>query len=133
MTPDPEPDRDTVTEMEAEQPADTLRRAAKLMRERVAELPPLPWKAEGRDVLATQDYEADEAHGWLPDWGCAFNVAVCARQDEAEHIATWSPPVALAVADWLEAEAADAGPFPLRFPQALAVARAYLGILESAA
>ena len=114
--------------MTDETPAEIIRRAAKLMRERVAELPPLPWKAEGRDVLATQDYEADEARGWLPDWGCAFNVAVCARQDEAEHVAAWSPPVALALADWLD-EAADAyETFSGAAPgHSLKVARAYLG------
>jgi hypothetical protein len=115
-----------------ETPVETIRRAAKLMRERVAELPPLPWKAEGRDVLATQDYEADEARGWLPDWGCAYNVAVCARQDEAEHIASWSPVAVLAVADWLEAEAERAErphalPLHSLSPGPLAVARAYLG------
>ncbi len=112
----------------SESPAEVIRRAAALMRERVRELAPLPWQADGRDVLATQDYEADEAHGWLPDWGRAFNVAVCARQDEAEHIASWSPPAALAVADWLEV-IADSKPlgFAPGFDQALKVARAYLG------
>lgn len=119
--------------MAHESPADVIHRAAALMRERVAELPPLPWKAEGRDVLATQDYEADEARGWLPDWGRAYNVAVCPRQDEAEHVASWSPPVALAVAEWLGAAAATAeraeaeGASIHPDSHALKVARAYLG------
>jgi len=113
-----------------ENPAETIRRAAALMRERAEAMPPPPWRAEGRDVTATQDYSGDD---FDPDWDCAFNVAVCRRQDEAEHIASWHPLVALAVADWLDREAAfiDAQVFPRsdpameRYP--LAVARAYLG------
>ena len=113
-----------------ETPAEVMRRAAGLMRERATELPPGPWRAEGRDVTATQDYHGDD---WNPDWDFGFNVAVCRRQDEAEHIAAWSPLAALAVADLLEREAAliDAQVFPQsdpameRYP--LAVARAYLG------
>ena len=86
-------------------PAEMLRRTAKLMRERVEPLPPSPWRAEGRDVTATQDYEDDGS--W--DWDRGYVIAACPRQDEAEHIAAWSPPVTLAVAEWLEGCARDAG------------------------
>ena len=110
-----------------ETPAEVLRRAAGLMRERLAELPPSPWRAEGRDVMATQDYHGDD---WNPDWDFGFNVAVCRRQDEAEHIASWSSSVALAVAEWLETEAhmvgiRDNSPEGHTF-HALKIARAYL-------
>lgn len=88
-----------------ETPSEVMRRAAGLMRERVAELPPSPWRAEGRDVMATQDYHGDD---WEPDWDFGLNVAVCRRQDEAEYIASWGPGVALAVAEWLEGAAAEA-------------------------
>ena len=82
----------------SESPAEVIRRAAALMRERVQELPPSPWRGEGRDVTATQDYEGDGS--W--DWDRGYIVAACPRQDEAEHIASWSPPVALAAANLLE-------------------------------
>lgn len=113
--------------MSAESPAETIRRAAKLMRERADALPPVPWHAEGRDVTATQDYEGGE-----PDWDCAFNVAVCRRQDEAQHVAAMHN-AALDIAGLLEREAAliDAQAFPESDPAMakypLAVARAYLG------
>lgn len=114
----------------SESPAATIRRAAVLMRERVRELCPLPWKAEGRDVLATQDYSAGE-DGWLPDWDHTFNVAACPRQDEAEHIASWHP-VAVAgfaaalevLADEMEADCRDG---LLTAAALLNAARLYLG------
>lgn len=51
------------------------------------------------------------------------------RYDDAEHIASWHPAVALAVADWLDKEAAwvDLGAANSPDNEALAVARAYLG------
>lgn len=109
--------------MNDESPAETIRRAAQLMRERAEAMPPGLWRAEGRDVTATQDYEGDE-----PDWDCAFNVAVCRRQDEAQHVAAMHN-AARDIAGWLEREAAliDApgGAAAERYP--LAAARAYLG------
>jgi hypothetical protein len=112
--------------MNDEQPAETIRRAAKLMIERADALPPVPWHAEGRDITATQDYEGDE-----PDWNSAFNVAVCRRQDESQHIAAMHN-TTRDLARWLEREAAliDALAFPesdpamVKYP--LAVALAYL-------
>jgi hypothetical protein len=107
--------------------AETLRRAARLMRERAeAATCVFPWRAEGRDVTATQDYD-----GFDPDWNMGFTLAACMRQDEAEHIASWHPLVALAVADLLDKLAwlHDVAPEALGVDitgRVLKVARAYL-------
>lgn len=91
--------------------AGTLRAAAALMRER-AEAAICPgiedfWTAERREVVSP-----------------GGQVALAVDKVEAEHIASWHPAVALAVAAWLEDEAtrADWGA-----SHALTVARAYLG------
>ena len=91
---------------------DELRAAAKLMRERASLVPPPPWHLH-RTQITTDDGANVIADSGLPE--------------RSRYVASWHPGVALAVAEWLEAEAADAEVFPLRFPQALAVARAYLG------
>ena len=48
-----------------ERPSEMMRRAARLMWERAKPMPPPPWRAEGRDVTATQDY----------NWDYGFEVA----------------------------------------------------------
>ena len=111
-----------------ETPAEVLRRAAKAMRERLAELPPSPWRAEGRDVTATQDYQDDGA--W--DWGRGYVVASCPRQDEAEHVAAWGPPASLAAARLFDKIAwmGELDPDMLSrvgCDEVIALARAYLG------
>ena len=112
----------------AEQPAHTLRRAAKLMRERAEAAPPSPWRT-GEGVGGYPKLILNEDGPFAAaEWTMAQSWPAA-----GDYVTSMHPGVALALADWLEAEAADAGPFPLRFPQALAVARAYLGILESAA
>ena len=89
--------------MTPESPSATIRRAAKLMRDRAKAIPGVfPWRAEGRNVTTTQDYD-----GFDPDWDMGFTVATCMRQDEAEHIASWHPLVAAAVAELLEHRAAE--------------------------
>ena len=118
-----------------------LREAARLMRERATAATPSPWKVtdnrsieapsgfRGRVVASVGAYES----GWpsTPD---------------ADHIASWHPAVALAVAAWLESEAElhaeilaaavavqiAGGRWRLRLdgstlPEAVAVARSYLG------
>ena len=93
--------------------ADVLRKAAALMRERAeAAGPNDPWFTSDDDANTPED---------------------------AEHIASWHPAVALAVADWLDATAVrveaarepkDGGARNHGWRgsrQALAVARAYLG------
>jgi hypothetical protein len=117
----------------SESPAETLRRAAKLMRERAdaapkGHWPALPWGVEDCEhgcpcVVYHGEYAPfDEPQVPLIQFVCDAETP-----EHAEHIASWHPLAAAAVAGWLEAEAADAAVFPLRFPQALAVARAYLG------
>lgn len=106
--------------------ADLLRRAAALMRERAeaATWTAAPWGVD--EIGAVWAQEAD---------GQPIPISSRSTDADAEHIASWHPAVALAVADWLDAEAeshrADlVGPFPsacCRMSQALAVARAYLG------
>jgi hypothetical protein len=109
--------------------AQELRDAAALMRKRAQAARAGRWAADGDEVAA---------HWSLGD----VEVAVCrgsideGNEANAEHIASWHPAVALAVADWLEATAAendssDALAF-LNFAgadaqAALTVARAYLG------
>ena len=108
--------------------ADLLRRAAALMRERAesATLHPkysLPWMVdldkedEPRIVLAPKD-----VGGWD-----GMIVARCIQADDAEHIASWHPAVALAVADWLDATASTLVTYRAGYAEALIVARAYLG------
>jgi len=121
-----------------------LREAAALMRSRAEAATPGPW--HGHD---------DGWGGWtLAKPNAPFhelNVLKCGSDDwpptapDAEHIASWHPAVALAVADWLdevaqawglveesEEGAYDWDGFPIRFEEttdagALAVARAFLG------
>lgn len=104
-----------------------LRKAATLMRERAttAPIPAGPWEREFSDAIRTD----------IPFGSPGYLIAECATNVEAEHIASWHPAVALAVADWLEFEAnvheasvRNSAPADHRLStQALAVARAYLG------
>lgn len=118
--------------------AETLRRAAALMRERAGGCEPRRWH-----------WEALGGKGYPQRVTSDGNVALIAetfidpgrRPYEAEHIASWSPPVALAVAGWLDSRAGDAdsatpanGSWDLTWcddppgiKAALEVARAYLG------
>lgn len=99
--------------------AELLREAAALMRARAELASPSPWKADGEDIsLGPDPYN-------LAAITCSRNV-----EADAEHIASWHPAVALAVADWLDdAVAVWAALLPYRERErltALAVARAYL-------
>jgi hypothetical protein len=76
-----------------------LERAATGIREHAEAATPGPWEATGTDVLS----RSADRH-WAG--ACAANAA----DGDGQHIASWHPLVALAVADWLEAEAAVAGP-----------------------
>jgi hypothetical protein len=119
-------------------PAAELRQAALLMRERAEKAERGPWftaEHHGRDI-------ADE--GWsdlrvtaaadAPPVAIAYLTGITEpdlANENAVHIASWHPGAALAVADWLDAEAerAEVTGFSLHSlgPGALAVARAYLG------
>ena len=104
--------------------AETLRRAASLMRERAEGATPGPWTCYGDHLV------------WPSEQGPAANDPILAmvgeaHEDSAEHIASWHPAVALAVADWLDQAAihVDGGSL-LHHPmsaRAEVVARAYLG------
>jgi hypothetical protein len=104
--------------------SEILRRAASLMRERAEAADPSPWDAECPDVVGASD-----------EW-----IVYASNGDHERsipHIASWHPAVALAVADWLEAEAEahfhigdevrSIYDQPNMGGPALAVARAYLG------
>jgi hypothetical protein len=107
-----------------ETPAETIRRAAALMRERAGGCEPRRWHWRAGEKGYPQLVRSDG------------NVALIAetyigpehRPYEAEHIASWSPPVALAVAEWLDDAAEAYQAFPDSVPgHSLKVARAYLG------
>jgi len=115
-----------------ESPAEVLRLAASLMRERAGLASPGPWHqlcmgSEGCSVI-NDGHLRERKHvsfsgrkEWLADHA------------DAEYIAAMNPAVALALADWLDFEAVNApgvGEVYLkggRVAYALAVARAYLG------
>ena len=113
-----------------ETPAAELRAAAKLIRERAEGIGPGPWTPSVVTVTAGAAHFADPAHDVAMVKSATAKIAICGTPYDAEHIASWHPVVALAVADWLETEAAiaerglpdDGGIHP-----ALRVARAYLG------
>ena len=114
----------------SDSPAEIIRRAAALMRERASGCEPRRWHWE---ALGEKRYPQRVSSDG--------NVALIAetfidpahRPFEAEHIASWHPLVALAVAGWLD-DAADAyEAFSGAVPgHSLKVARAYLGDGEGA-
>lgn len=87
--------------------AEILREAAALMRERAegaADRSPSPW------LLGTEDPTGKVfAAGvvTLTDHNEELSVAEGFSAQECQHIASWHPAVALAVADWLDATAAE--------------------------
>lgn len=105
--------------------ADLLREAARLMRERAEVATPGPWTCYGDHLV------------WPSEKGPAANDPILAmvgpdHDDCAEHIASWHPAVALAIADWLDVAAETPNYSRERHAKrnidaALAVARAYLG------
>lgn len=90
-----------------------LRRAAALMRERAEVGPDHPWSLVEEDQVVAR-YTLGEVV-----------IADYVRDEWADHIASWHPAIALAVADLLDT-AADTGGSWLIEPL-LTVARAYLG------
>lgn len=120
----------------SEDPAETLRRAAKLMRERAEAAAPGPWLGvtgifrEGEwPCVITAQGDPKDPQTWLLGAGNGG----ANREADADHAGFWHPLVAAAVADLLDREAAliDAQVFPQSDPDMekypLAVARAYLG------
>jgi hypothetical protein len=115
-------------------PAEELRLAAKLMRENAGAATPGAWAAseavDGEPVVYVPIAGSGARVLFEGDWG---------TKADADHIASWHPLPALAVADWLDEEAADyeghesavqrfvAGLNGGNLDPALVVARAYLG------
>lgn len=111
--------------------AEVLRRAAALMRERAEAACPGRWVALVDGVYVGPEWDDN---GWLSYDAQVVEDYENQRAEPApdmEHIASWHPAVALAVADWLAAVANDQNvDFDLVNGEgfsALAVARAYLG------
>jgi hypothetical protein len=113
--------------------AELLRRAAALMRERAGTLPAGPWRTSGnsddqsfvQDAEQLLDVEVHVSDGYYSDFAGTVRAA--------EHIASWHPAVALAVADWLDYQA-NYGHLTRHISGSDAperVARAYLGEVES--
>lgn len=126
--------------------ADLLRRAAAAMRERAeAAQSESPWDAAGMwwypvMEIAEDGRAVERSHGFhlVVDAHGSGMAAHAASHSDAEHIASWHPAVALAVADLLDAEAAlidGVAEHPdlhmpingARVDLLLAVARIYLG------
>jgi hypothetical protein len=108
--------------------AETLRKAAALIRERAPHASDSPWTVDARPDGRTWIDQPEDRHA----------ISMHGMPANAEHIASWHPAVALAVADWLDTVAAwelcDAlmgesfvGPCADTAKVALTVARAYLG------
>lgn len=72
---------------------DLLRRAAALMRERAEKATPGTWQANPDGLV------------WANPPRLGDPVSGSTEIEDAQHIASWHPAVALAAADWLEAEA----------------------------
>lgn len=109
--------------------AEILRKAASLMRERAEAATSGPW--EFRPRRGFQGMRDNPATiGFLDDAGyfVMLREGTWATENDMTYVASWHPAVALAVADWLErcAEWLDRHPQDAT-PDALAVARAYLG------
>ena len=121
--------------------AETLRRAAGLMRERAEAATPGRWHPFGTSIGSEVD--GCTCHGGIAPYGheqyCGVEgPVVTGGEADMRHIASWHPAVALAVADWLDvgAEAwqisdpnyaTSLRAAAVGHRQALVFARAYLG------
>lgn len=110
--------------------ADLLRRAAALIRDRAEAASPSPWKQACAWRKGVEFGDGPETKLAPVHWGKA-------RAANTEHIASWHPDIALAVARWLDYEADEIGPlvgpdgrqitYVHGNPYAVTIARAYLG------
>lgn len=116
-----------------------LREAANLMRERAQAATPGRWGVFGMTVLASTDGTSNVDTAVEVAQALTVDDAGRPRTWDADHIRSWHPAVALAVADWLDAEV-EGIEFALSIgmteqqiadsnmgSSALAVADAYLG------
>jgi hypothetical protein len=99
---------------------DLLRRAAARIREVAGQATPGPWCPEH----VAECVNEEDGFGWTDHVAVNPDIGAFASAENAGHIAMWSPEVAMAVADWIDAEA-DIRPYTL--PSSLALARLILG------
>lgn len=86
--------------------ADLLRRAATKIRDTASTADPGPWASDGLDPNG--NYYVHDVPDASPAGYSGVNViAENAHEDNANHIALWSPNVALVIADWLDGSASD--------------------------
>lgn len=88
--------------------SDRLREAARRIRATAEAATPGPWEPypDERGLSDVASGYPERSVDMLND-GTLGAVAQRAYDDDAAHIAMWSPPVALAVALWLDSQAAD--------------------------
>lgn len=113
-------------------PAEEIREAARLMRERAQAVARGPWHWQALGDHGYPQRVVNEGAVLIAE---CFTSPDATRVVEAEYIASWHPAVAFAVADWLNSFAGrlDDREYDYRdWNAALAVARAYLGTRESA-
>ncbi|MFF0821182.1 hypothetical protein ACFYUR_12425 [Micromonospora haikouensis] len=119
--------------------AELLRMAAEKMVKRANAATPGPWFATelsaryGGIVAAGSDtYPAHDGYG-------GHLIGESMSPENREHVSSWAPSAALAVADWLEDTSyrIDDTPYPVdddwierNYRAPLAVARAYLGVSQ---
>jgi hypothetical protein len=126
-------------------PAEELRTAAKLIRERAEAVSSPDWPGKPWQVTECSEhgcpcivYQGDYKPFDEPQVPGIQYVADAESPADAEHIASWHPLVALAVADWLDAEYRHSkADYPSDIECVdnlpLMVARAYLGSETEAA
>jgi hypothetical protein len=108
--------------------ADLLRRAAKLMRDRAGAT-----REPDQDAVRWYGLDGDDEDVDALTYALVDQFRTSTARADAEHIASWHPAVALAVAYWLDGYATEIDERPLHAPDcracrpAVAVARAYLG------
>lgn len=121
-------------------PAETLRAAAKVLRERAEAATPGPWGFTDSEAAASLVNLPDD--GMVVMYGGDTPVALCADEfyenepgepapvNDAQYIATMHPGMGLALADWLDLTARrfDEGlGYPGDYEKPLTVARLILG------
>ncbi|MCL2611967.1 MAG: hypothetical protein FWD95_01905 [Nocardioidaceae bacterium] len=122
--------------------AETLRQAAALIRSRAKAATPGPWRFTDSEAvndvwaggMVVVSDDADPIANVQDEW-YENDPGEPAPVNDAEHIASWNPVVALAVADLLDAVALVADHYPplqirpdSAASRALVLARAYLGV-----
>lgn len=115
-----------------ESPAETMRRAAALMRERAKAATPGPWRPVA-GIWGTETFAAVIGSEGVPEdagtWLMATGRGAASQEADADHASSWHPLVALPVAEWLDEVADDRHACLDAWVEraAFKVARAYLG------